>query len=366
MTEGTPDTDAARGAAALAARLFEANLATYDVATIYIGDRLGLYAALAAAGPATATELAQRSGTHERYVREWLEQQAVAGILSVDDAAADPARRRYALPAGHAEVLLDRDSLSYLAPLARFTIGTLTGLPKLLEAFRSGGGVAYPDYGDDAREGQADANRTLYVNLLGSAWLPAVPDLHARLLANPPARVADVACGTGWSSIALARAYPRVRVDGFDSDAPSIALARRNAAEAGVSDRVTFAVRDASDPAAQGAYELVTVFEALHDMPRPVEALRAMRGMLAPGGAIVIADERVHDSFRAPSADERLFYSWSVLFCLPTGMADPPSAGTGAVMRPDTLRRYAREAGFGAVEVLPIENELWRFYRLRG
>jgi len=349
---------------ALVSRLFEANLATYDLATIYLGDRLGFYRSLAEEGPATAAELAARTRTQERYVREWLEQQAVTGILEVDDAHAPLASRRYSLPQGHAEVLLDRDSLNYLAPLGRFTVGVLTGLPKLLHAFRDGGGVAYPDYGVDAREGQADVNRTMFVNLLGSQWLPAIPDVHNKLQADPPARVADIGCGTGWSSIALARAYPKARVDGIDLDTASIELARQNAIAEGLTDRLSFAVRDASDPRMRGRYDLVTIFEALHDMARPVEALRAARAMLAEGGHVLIADERVHESFQAPNQPERLFYSWSVLFCLPTGMADQPSAGTGAVMRPDTLRAYAAEAGFREIKILPIENDFWRFYRL--
>ena len=154
-------------------------------------------------------------------------------------------------------------------------------------------------------------------------------------------------------------------MDGYDLDEPSVELARRNAEKAGVADRVTFHVRDASDPALEGRYELATAFECVHDMGRPVEALRAMRRMVGGGGAVMIADERVPDSFRAPGDEvDRLMYGWSVLFCLPTGLADEPSVGTGTVMRQRTLRRYAEKAGYRGVEVLPIENDLWRFYRL--
>jgi 2-polyprenyl-3-methyl-5-hydroxy-6-metoxy-1,4-benzoquinol methylase len=356
--------DVAQRRDALVARLFEANVATYELATVYLGDQLGFYRSLATDGPARAADLAARTHTHERYVREWLEQQAVAGFLDVDKPDVDPAARRYALPGGHDEVFLNRDSLNYLAPMGRFTVGVLTGLPRLLHAFRHGGGVAYPDYGIDAREGQADANRTMFVNLLGAEWLPSIPDIDARLRADPPARVADIACGTGWSSLAIARAYPKVRVDGIDLDAASIDLARRNCAAEGLAERVTFAVSDASDPRLRGRYDLVTIFEALHDMARPVEALRAARGMLVNGGTVLVADERVQPTFEAPNAHERLFYGWSVLFCLPTGMADQPSAGTGAVMRPATLASYASAAGFRDVETLPIEHDFWRFYRL--
>jgi 2-polyprenyl-3-methyl-5-hydroxy-6-metoxy-1,4-benzoquinol methylase len=162
----------------------------------------------------------------------------------------------------------------------------------------------------------------------------------------------------------MARAYPKVVIDGFDSDTASIVLAQHHARAEGLHDRVTFAVRDAADQCLQGAYDVVRIFEALHDMARPVEALRVARTLLRDGGSVLIADERVHERFTPHNTDERLFYGWSVLFCLPTGMAETPSAGTGAVMRLDTLQRYAAEAGFREVEVLPITHDLWRFYRL--
>jgi SAM-dependent methyltransferase len=347
---------------ALVGLIFEKMVGTMEIAALYIGDRLGLYQALADNGPLSAAELASKTDTSERYVREWLEQQAVSGVLQLIDEGDTP---RFSLPAGHAEVLLDRDSLSFMAPIARFTMGAVRPLPQLVAAFRSGEGVAYPEYGPDAREGQADANRVMFINQLGSEWLPAIPDVHARLQATAPSRVADIGCGTGWSSISLARAYPNARVDGFDSDIASIQLARANAAEAGVADRVTFTIRDASDPALCGAYDVAIAFECLHDMGRPVQALESMRRLVGDRGSVIIVDERTRDSLEAPGGiEERLFYCWSVLFCLPTGIAHAPSVGTGTVMRPGTLRSYAREAGFTDTQILPIEHDLWRFYRL--
>jgi 2-polyprenyl-3-methyl-5-hydroxy-6-metoxy-1,4-benzoquinol methylase len=246
-------------------------------------------------------------------------------------------------------------------------VGVARQLPAVLDAFRTGGGVPYADYDLDFCEGQADMNRTMFVNLLASEWLPAIPDVHERLLDDPPARVADVACGTGYSTLTVARAYPGVLVDGIDLDPVSIDLARKNLAEADLADRVTFEVRDAADPALLRAYDLVTVFEAIHDMPRPVEALRGIHTMLADGGCALIADERVAETFTAPGDEvEQLMYGYSVLHCLPTGMAERPSAMTGTAMRPGTLRRYALEAGFQEVEILPIENDFWRFYRLNS
>lgn len=350
---------------ALVERIFGSSIEFMEILSIYVGDRLGFYRALADDGGATASQLADATGTNERYAREWLEQQAVAGILEVEDADAQPKERHYRLPEGHDEVLLARDSLYFMAPFARLLVGMTRPLPAVLEAFRTGGGVPYADYGEDIREGVAHANRPQFVNLLGTEWLPSVPDVHARLQADPPARVADVGCGSGWSSIAIARAYPKAQVDGFDLDEESVAAARANAEAEGLTDRVTFQLRDASDPELSGRYDLAIAIECVHDMARPVEALRAMRSMASEEGTTIVVDERVGEDFAAPSDEvERLMYGFSILHCLPVGMAEQPSAGTGTVMRPATLRRYATEAGFSGVEILPIENELWRFYQL--
>jgi 2-polyprenyl-3-methyl-5-hydroxy-6-metoxy-1,4-benzoquinol methylase len=354
------------GADELVDRLSAAFLGALDLASVYIGDRLGLYAELAAGGPRTSADLAAALGLHERYVREWLEQQAVTALLAVDDAGAPAAERRYSLPPATAEVMLDAESLRLSGPNGRALVAMIAALPDVLAAFRSGGGVPYARYGDDMRQSIAAMNRPAFACRLGSAWLPAVPDVHARLQALPPARVADVACGSGWSTISLARAYPHVLVDGLDLDEASIAAARANLAGAGVDERVTFAVRDAAEAALAGRYDLVTIFEALHDMADPVGALRGARRLLAPGGSALVADSRAAERFAAPGDElERFLYGASLLHCLPVGMAEQPSAGTGTVMRPDTLRAYADAAGFGDVEVLPIESDFWRFFRLR-
>jgi 2-polyprenyl-3-methyl-5-hydroxy-6-metoxy-1,4-benzoquinol methylase len=362
---GMQDQTAEQRRDALAERIFESSIGMLEILSIYVGDRLGLYRALANGGEVTAFELAAVTGTHERYAREWLEQQAVSGILEVQDGHVESEGRRYRLPDGHAEVLLERDSLYYMTPLAQQLVGTARPLPTILEAFCSGGGVPYAEYGADMREGIAYANRAMFVNLMGSEWLPAVPDVHERLRADPPARVADVGCGTGWSSISIARAYPKVRVDGFDLDEKSIAEARENAETERLADRVTFHLQDAADPDLSGRYDLAIAIECIHDMSRPVEALRTMRSLVGEDGAVLVVDERVGETFAAPGDEiERLMYGWSILHCLPVGMADQPSAGTGTVMRPATLRRYAIEAGFSEIEILPIENDMWRFYRL--
>jgi 2-polyprenyl-3-methyl-5-hydroxy-6-metoxy-1,4-benzoquinol methylase len=357
-TEKTPD--------ALAGRLFEASLGMFDVISVYLGDRLGLYRALRDGGPATSTELASRAGIDERYAREWLEQQAATDILEVDDAAAPADRRRFSLPDGHVDPLLNADSPYSIAPVGRSIVACAKVLPQLLEAFRTGGGVDWREYGADMIEAQGDFNRPWLRGQFGTEMLPAIPAIHERLTADPPARVADVACGVGWAAIAIAQAYPNVHVDGFDLDESSIALARDNAAAAGVGDRLTFAVRDAADPAAAGQYDLVVVVEAIHDLSRPVEVLGAIRQMLRPGGTALIADEKTEDTFMAPAGDsERLYYGYSILTCLPAAMTERPTAATGTVMRADTLRRYATEAGFAGFERLDEpELDMLRFYRL--
>jgi SAM-dependent methyltransferase len=336
-----------------------------DLLCVYIGDRLGLYRALAGRPAVTPAELSAASGVHERYAREWLEQQTVSGILETENPDASDEERRYRLPPGHDEVLVDESSLDFMASLVQGVVSCTPALEAVLEAFRTGTGVAYAAYGADAHESQSRGTRPLYEKLLTSRWLPAVPALHARLQADPPARIADVACGHGHSTLAIARGYPRVLVDGIDLDKSSIDAAHELLSGSGLEERVVFHNRDAADPDLTGRYDLVTLFEALHDMTQPVDVLDTLRAMLAPGGCVFVADEKAAEHFSPAAGEtERLHYGFSVLHCLPVGMQGENPAGTGTVMRPDTVRRYAAEAGFGQVEILPIEDKFWRFYLL--
>lgn len=345
-------------------RLFGNTVAAVELLSVYLGDRLGLYGQLQAGGPATSTELAERASIHERYAREWLEQQAVAGLLEVETPSEDPLARRYRLPAEHAEPLLDETSLNYFAPFARMMGAATRPLDALVDAYHSGGGVGWAAFGVDAREGQAAANRPVYERLLVGEWLDTIPDVRARLDEHPSC-IADIACGGGWSSIALARRFPLASVDGYDLDEASVALARRNAEGAGLADRVKFHHQDASGADLGGRYDLVTVFEALHDMSRPVEALANMRRLAGENGAVLAMDENAAERFEAPGSElERLLYGFSLLVCLPDGMSHQPTAATGTVFRPDTLRRYASEAGFSRVDVLPVQHDFFRLYRL--
>jgi 2-polyprenyl-3-methyl-5-hydroxy-6-metoxy-1,4-benzoquinol methylase len=342
----------------LVERLFGATIGALELFSIHLGAKLGLYEVLADGGPLTPVELAERAGIAERYAREWLEQQAVAGLLEEDGG-------RFRLPDEHVPVLAVPESLDHVAPFGALLAGIGGVLDEVAEAYRTGGGVPYAHYGTDFRHGQGAINRPAFTHELPGSWVPAMPDVRERLEAG--GRAADVGCGQGWSAIALARAYPATRVDGFDSDPASLEDARQAAEAAGVADRVRFLDADATSLADAGPYDLVVVLEALHDFAQPVESLAAMRAALADGGSVMVADERVAETFTAPGDEvERMMYGWSVTHCLPTQLAEQPSAATGTVMRDATLRRYAAEGGFTQVDDLPIENDLFRFWRLRG
>jgi predicted O-methyltransferase YrrM len=347
---------------AFAERVFGSVLGAFEILSIYVGERMGWYAALAEAGPLTPDELAERTGCQERYAREWLEQQAVYGILT---AAGDPPERTFTLPAGVEEVLLDGRSLAYLGALPRMFAAAGMAMPQLLDAYRNGGGVSWDDLGDDARESQAALNRPWFEARLSGA-LAEVSDVHA-ILARPHARIADVGCGAGWSTIGLARAYPNARFEGLDVDGPSIEMARRNAAEAGVADRVVFHHVGGEHLATMpDQFDAAFALECVHDMPYPVEVLAAMRQAVRDDGAVIVVDENVADEFTAPGDEiERFMYGCSIFVCLPDGMSAPDSAGTGTVMRRGIVDGYARQAGFSGVSVLPIEDfSFFRFYRL--
>ncbi|HEY8339542.1 MAG TPA: class I SAM-dependent methyltransferase [Egibacteraceae bacterium] len=345
---------------ALAERLFAGMLSGLELLAVELGRRLDLYAILHEQGTVDTLGLASAAGIAPRYAREWLEQQAVAGVLDVvaDDDDAD--RRRYALPAASAAVVLDPDSPAYLGGASMALLGVALTLEKVVDAFRSGGGVAYRDFGDNIRDGIAMLNRPVYRNDLAQ-WLETLPDVQERL--SRGGAVLDVGCGSGWSTIELARALPQATITGIDMDEASIAAARRNAVEAGVD--VTFEVGDAAGLTTAQRVDLVTFFEALHDLGEPVQALARARACLTPGGAVLVADERVAPAFTAPGDElERLNYAYSVLHCLPATMDESTAVANGTVLREPTVRAWAAEAGYRRVDVLPIDNDLWRFYRL--
>ena len=352
-------------AEAFVSQIRTASIGAFETASLVIGLRLGLYEGLRDGGPQTAAELAARTATAARPVREWLEQGAAGGIVELVEESDDPDARRFTIPEAHAAVLLDRDSAFYYGPSAIQVLAALRSLDIVLESFRTGEGFPFGAAGDDMRVSEGDGNRPAYLGPLANEWLPSMADLDARLRSAPPARIADVGCGFGWSSVGMALAYPTVLVDGLDLDEPSIEAARRGARELGVADRVTFTLANAATPGLAGPYDLVTILEAFHDMSAPVKILRAFRDLLADGGSILIVDMKTNERFQPPSDDrERYLYGWSVMECLHGGLQEG-GPGTGTVMRPQILRGYAEAAGLTRFEILPIEHDSWRFYRLR-
>jgi 2-polyprenyl-3-methyl-5-hydroxy-6-metoxy-1,4-benzoquinol methylase len=347
----------------LGERIFDACNAAFDVFTIHVGRKLGLYSELIES-PLTSSELAARTGTTERYIREWLEQQAVTGILQVDNATADALERRYHLPPGYAEVLTDRDSLWYFGPAASMTAAAGAQLPRLADAFTSGGGVSWEQFGDDMRIAQGEMNRPLFLQVLAPEWLAAHPIVDD-LLSADGASVADIGTGFGWSAIGIAHHYPNARVTGIDVDEPSTEVARSNAEDLGVGDRVSFVVADPATTTEEDVYDVAIACECLHDMPDPVGVLTGVRRMVKPGGAVLVLDERTHDTFVADAGDmERFLYGFSVTTCLPDGLSHQPSVGTGTVMRRSTLEAYAHASGFDRVDDLTIEHDQFRLYHL--
>jgi len=362
---------------ALSERMFMSLLNGIEMLTIQMGIELGLYAALVNNGPCTSSQLSEKAGIHERYAREWLEQQAAANILVVDQpvdqtvtqeknaAPADGKTRAYLLPAGHAEALLDPDSAGAMVAAPTALIGLAKVLPTVIKAYPSGEGVPFADYGQLIRHGIGNFNRPEFVHGTQKWIREFLPDVNTRLHAAPSAKVLDIACGTGWSSIGLARAFPEITIDSIDLDEASITDARRNAAAAGVLDRLSFSVQDATALEVSGPYDLICIFKALHDMAHPVETLRNARLLLQKGAPLLVVDEQVCDTFTAPADPvERFLYGWSVLHCLPATRAEGTEVEAGTILRSHTLLEYAEEAGFSKVDILPIEHDFWRFYRL--
>jgi SAM-dependent methyltransferase len=349
---------------ALAERLLQSTIQALELYGVYLGKELGLYETLASGAPYTAPALAREAGIDARYAREWLEQQAAAGLITVEDPSPPADERRYSLPTEHVNVLVSENHPAHLAPLAQMVAGIGGALDRVTAAYRTGDGVAYPLFGAAFRRGQGGINRPAFLTDLVTKWIPAMPDVHAALLSPSRMRVADVGCGAGWSTIAMARAFPRAEVLGFDLDEASVQEARAHAAAAGVP--VRFEVRDGSAMAAEAPFDLVLVLETLHDMSQPGEVLAALRTSLAQGGSILVADEKVGEHFHAPAGDlERLMYGWSIVHCLPVSRADSPSAAIGTVIREDTVRALARGAGLPQVDVLPVDGGFFRLYRLR-
>ncbi len=360
VAEATPSVSVEEAAGALIEQVFGAAIGALELGTIYLGVRLGLYPHLVDT-PQSATTLGRLAAIDQRYAEEWLEQQAIAGLVDVVTEG-DRLSRTYRLSPAQAMVLADPASPFYGGQISQLATSIGGTAPRLVDAYRTGTGISFGGYGDDMRHGQSLFNKFSFLNQLTQQWAPLLG--IDELLAADSATAVDLGCGAGWAGIALAKAYPHLMIIGVDSDEESILDARRNAADAGVGDRARFEVASAEGEIG-GPYDVAFYFEALHDMSHPVESLVAVRRALKIGGVVVVMDERVEDEF-APNGPpiERILAASSVLHCLPVGRSDIESAATGTLFRTSILRRYAEAAGFTSVDVAPIEHDFFRFYLL--
>ncbi len=312
--------------------------ATLNSALVVMGDRLGLYRALAGAGPLTPGELAARTGTAERYIREWLNAQAAGSYLDYD-----PDSGRYTLCPEYAIALTDESSPAYLPGFFQIALGSVTDSPRITDAAKTGIGVGWHDHGQDVFEGCERFFRPSYNASLVSTWLPALDGVVAKL--EKGATVADVGCGHGASTILMAQAYPASTFVGSDYHEGSIATARRKATEAGVSDRVRFEVAAASSYSG-GGYDLVTMFDCLHDMGDPVGAARHVRQSLSADGTWMIvepaAGDRVEENFNPVG---RAYYGFSTLLCTPASLSQEVGLALGAQAGESRIRDVVTTAG---------------------
>jgi len=312
--------------------------ATVAAGSIVLGDRLGLYRALAQ-GPATGPELAERTGTNARYVTEWLRGQAAGGYVEYD-ATAD----RYCMTEEKAFALTDPDGPLYLPGAFELALGTLEALPRMQEAFVTGAGLGWHEQDPQVFSGCEKFFRPGYLAHLTTEWIPALDGVETALQAG--AHVADVGCGHGASTVLMAQAYPRSTFAGSDYHDGSVAAASKRAAEAGVGDRASFEVAGAQSFSGTG-YALVTTFDCLHDMGDPVGAARHIRSALGPDGAWLIVEPAAGDCV----ADNlnpvgRVYYSFSTLLCVPNAMSQPGGYALGAQAGERAIRQVCTDAGF--------------------
>jgi 2-polyprenyl-3-methyl-5-hydroxy-6-metoxy-1,4-benzoquinol methylase len=321
------------------ARAVEEVGATVGAALVVMGDRLGLYRALAGAGALTPAELAARTATAERYVREWLNAQAAGGYVKYH---ADEGR--YSLPPEQAVALTDEDSSAYLPGFFQIALGSVVDSHRIIEAAREGHGFGWHEHNHDVHEGCERFFRPGYNANLVDAWLPALDGVVARL--EQGARVADVGCGHGASTILMAEAFPSSTFVGSDYHVGSIETARERAEAAGVADRVRFETAPAAGYSGQG-YDLVTMFDCLHDMGDPVGAARHVLDTLAPDGTWMIvepaAGDRVEDNLNPVG---RAYYGFSTLLCTPASLSQDVGLALGAQAGPARIAQVVSEAGF--------------------
>jgi SAM-dependent methyltransferase len=315
--------------------------ATVNAALVVMGDKLGLYRGLAGAGPLTPAELAKKTGTAERYVREWLNAQAAGGYVEYE---ADSGR--YVLPPEQTAAFTDPESPAYLPGFFQIALGAVTDSPRIMEAARSGDGIAWGDHVHDVHEGCERFFRPSYNAHLLTEWLPALDGVVAKLEAG--ATVADVGCGHGASTILMAEAFPASQFRGFDDHSESIETAAERANIAGVIGQAVFSAEPASSYSGDG-YDLVTMFDCLHDMGDPAGAARHVRASLAQDGTWMIveplAGDRVEENLNPVG---RTYYGFSTLLCTPSSLSQEVGLALGAQAGEARIREVVLGAGFSS------------------
>ena len=333
--------------------------ASTTVSLVHVGDRVGLFRAMAGAGPMTWEMLEQRTGIHPRYLEEWLAAMFCAGYVE-HDADADT----WHLPDEHAVFFADPGQEHYLGGLFKGAPALAAMAPRVAEAFETGQGIPFQAYGDAEPLAIEHMNRAVYEARLIAHWLPALPTVLQRLQAGGSA--IDVGCGTGVIPILLARAFPQALITGLDVDARSIEIARESARQAGVDDRVRFLHQSAVELKTQGeGYDFVSSFDVVHDLPDPGGVLRRIRAALAPGGTYLMVEPKVADHLQDNAANPfaRMLYGISCLHCVPTSLAQGGPAW-GACWGETRARLAAEEAGFGSFKVLSIRSPVQAFFEL--
>jgi SAM-dependent methyltransferase len=313
--------------------------ATFHAACVLVGDKLGLYKGLATGGPQTPAELAQRTGTHERYVREWLASQAAGGYITYDASTG-----RYFLDPEQAFTLADESSPAFLPGAFQVAVAAIKAAPRLVDAFRTGKGIGWHEHDPELFVGTERFFRPGYAANLTSSWIPALEGVEPKLRRG--ARVADIGCGLGASTILMAQAFPQSEFIGFDYHDRSIELARERAREAGIADRVRFEVAKAKEFPGK-SYDFVTFFDCLHDMGDPVGASAHVRESLASDGTWMIVEPFAHDRVEDNlNPIGRVFYSASTLLCTPASLSQEVGAALGAQAGEARMREVVTRGGF--------------------
>src|SRR5262252_5080407 len=322
----------------------------------YIGDRLGLFKAMAGAGPLNSEELAQKTGLNERYVREWLRAMVAAEYIDYDASA-----ERYVMTDEQAFVLATEDSPMFVGGGFHFTAPSIQNTHKVMDAFRNGGGISYSEIGEEIPWAIERFFRPGYINFLVKEWLAAAPGLIPKL--EKGATVCDVGCGRGQSSVTIAKAFPNSRVLGIDYHTPSIEYARSLAAEQGATN-VEFVAAAADKIPSDRKYDLICSFDCIHDMVDPLGTLKAIREALATDGVYVWSEPNAsHNAHENRNPLGRTFHSISPLHCMTVSLAHN-GAGLGTVIGEAGARRLATQAGFTSFEKLPIQNPFNQFFAL--